>query len=40
MGIRTAAAVTAVLVVVQPVTAADPAAQFLVKLFATAFIPR
>jgi hypothetical protein len=39
MSIRTASAVTALLVAVQPTTAADPAAQFLVKLFSTACIP-
>jgi hypothetical protein len=37
--IRTAVAVTALLASIQPATAADPAAQFLVKLFATVCIP-
>ena len=39
MWIRTVTAIGALLAVVQPVTAADPAAQFLAKLFTTVCIP-
>jgi hypothetical protein len=39
VSMRTAAAITALLAAVQPATAGDPAAQFLVKLFTTVCIP-
>jgi hypothetical protein len=37
--VRTATAIAALLAVVQPATAADPAAQFLTKLFRTVCLP-